>query len=1351
MSNRWKMNRIGFVNFWLYDEEIFELKDGKLLIRGSNGSGKSVTTQSIVSFILDGDRSPERLDPFGSTGRKMEYYFLQDGEKDEQTGYIFLELKKGSTEQYLTLGIGQKASKGKQMSFWGFILNDGRRIGVDFELYRDSGGVKTPFSEKDLLRRLGDKNKFATTQREYIEMVNKELFGFSQIGYYKKLINFLLKIRTSKLSTGIKPVDVYRILKDSLQVLEDDDLRILADTLEIMDNMQMNNEERQREMKSLLNLKSEYDRYNRFILWKKANTYNETKNEHEKLEKTLRESFKEIEKLKNQKANTTIEIENTLKRLDEIKDEIKIVEAMDLEKHVRNLAELEKKLKDNEKEFLENEGKFEDYKENLKKDSIKKYEEEKRLDDIKNRIIKHLKEMKEINETLLFNSNLENEDIIYDRESSKRIEEVKNNLEVYREQIDLGLEALKIYRELSNKSGEVESRVNNLKLEMESKEAELQKAILLEDGARNSLIEDFYTMKGQNEFLKLSKNDLEKIVELVKKYEGLIEAEEIKRVIEKNYNSKNQELQEEKLNKNHLLKIKTEEYDREIEELNRLKELEEEPPKRKEEVIKCREELQKAEINFISLYEAIDFSENLSKEERNTLESQLKDSGLLDSLIISYEDRERAYEIIEKYSDKFIKTVENLDKKITFKGLSIEEIDEKLRKPVEDFLKSINIREDDSSFEGIILEKNGYFRNGVLEGYSSDREEASFIGVNNRKRKLEQTILEKEERCADFLYYIKELEKEIKEIDSKLSILKNEYENTPKFSNLNAGIKLREESEEILKRAKERFEIEDEELSKIKLSMREWNQKVIERCRILPFSRIFEEYEEAKIAGEKYMLSIYDLESYIRNYNVSENRIVEIEDSEIKNEELRDYFSMAMRRIENEIEKNKNSIEKINEILNSPENLEATKKLKKLEDEKSQLEKSHMESEKIISNITGLLVEKEKNYNIENERFEEKRAIVEKTEKLYKEELELGYVQVKNGDSIEKIEKLEDILKLVKEREKDRAVESVSKKLQDKLIENKSSLEKYMIGIEEIFDEDPNYCRKRNFIRVIKNGKKISLYDFEKILQDEIIQGELAIEAKDRELIIDILTGNIGHKINDYIYESKMWIKDMTKIMLEMDTSMELKFSLDWKAKEKLSENELDIKELEVLLRKDVELLPSEDLEKISSHFKSKLKLIREELEENKKEENSYMAAIKKVLDYREWFEFKIYIHREGKPKKELTNDAYNKFSGGEKAMSIYIPLLAAASAQYKKAKEDCPRIIALDEAFAGIDDKNIDSMFELIEKLDFDYIMNSQQLWGCYESVKNLRIAELTNLRDKKMILVNRFLWNGKNKSLEL
>ena len=154
---------------------------------------------------------------------------------------------------------------------------------------------------------------------------------------------------------------------------------------------------------------------------------------------------------------------------------------------------------------------------------------------------------------------------------------------------------------------------------------------------------------------------------------------------------------------------------------------------------------------------------------------------------------------------------------------------------------------------------------------------------------------------------------------------------------------------------------------------------------------------------------------------------------------------------------------------------------------------------------------------------------------------------------------------------------------------------------------------------------------------------------------------------------------------------------------------------------------------------------------EIKGEEVNYIDSIREILDYRKWFEFKIYYQREGENKKELTNNAFNRFSGGEKAMSIYIPLLAAASAQYKKAKEDCPRIIALDEAFAGIDDKNISSMFELIDKLDFDYIMNSQILWGCYETVKKLRIAELINRRDLKMVKVNYFYWDGKKKTLEM
>lgn len=34
--------------------------------------------------------------------------------------------------------------------------------------------------------------------------------------------------------------------------------------------------------------------------------------------------------------------------------------------------------------------------------------------------------------------------------------------------------------------------------------------------------------------------------------------------------------------------------------------------------------------------------------------------------------------------------------------------------------------------------------------------------------------------------------------------------------------------------------------------------------------------------------------------------------------------------------------------------------------------------------------------------------------------------------------------------------------------------------------------------------------------------------------------------------------------------------------------------------------------------------------------------------------------------------------------MAMYVPLFAALSAQYAAANEDAPRLIALDEAFAG-------------------------------------------------------------------
>lgn len=113
---RWVANKFGLFNFWYYEEEEFELSDGKIIFRGSNGSGKSVTTQSFIPLLLDGDKRPNRLDPFGWNARKIENYLLVDEDEEDRISYLYLEFKKPQANTYITIGMGLRARKGKRLN-----------------------------------------------------------------------------------------------------------------------------------------------------------------------------------------------------------------------------------------------------------------------------------------------------------------------------------------------------------------------------------------------------------------------------------------------------------------------------------------------------------------------------------------------------------------------------------------------------------------------------------------------------------------------------------------------------------------------------------------------------------------------------------------------------------------------------------------------------------------------------------------------------------------------------------------------------------------------------------------------------------------------------------------------------------------------------------------------------------------------------------------------------------------------------------------------------------------------------------------------------------------------------------
>ena len=266
--------------------------------------------------------------------------------------------------------------------------------------------------------------------------------------------------------------------------------------------------------------------------------------------------------------------------------------------------------------------------------------------------------------------------------------------------------------------------------------------------------------------------------------------------------------------------------------------------------------------------------------------------------------------------------------------------------------------------------------------------------------------------------------------------------------------------------------------------------------------------------------------------------------------------------------------------------------------------------------------------------------------------------------------------------------------------------------------------------------------------QATIEETELLIQKKDRELFEDILSQTISQQLTDRIAESRKWVEDMSALMKAIDTSMGLSFSLDWKPCKAENEAELDTAELEEILLRDRVLLTMEDIEKVAEHFRNKIRAEKMRLEEANTTVN-YMDLVRDALDYRKWFEFHMFYRRGGETRKLLTNAAFNRFSGGEKAMSMYVPLFSAVVAKYQGGREDAPRLISLDEAFAGVDNKNIRDMFRLMTEFGFDFIINSQVLWGDCDTLDALAIYQLIRPGNAKFVTVMPYLWNGKKKEL--
>ncbi len=226
--SRWQPLRIGLVELFHYDSEEFWFRDGRLLLKGNNGTGKSKVLSLTLPFLFDAQIKSSRIEPDGDPGKRMAWNLLL-GRHDRRIGYAWIEfghLSDGGP-RYLTLGAGLSAAAGRpEVDSWFFVLED-RRVGEDLWLTSPQRVVLT---RERLKEAIGERGQVFETAIAYRRAVDERLFRLGP-ARYAALIDTLIQLRQPQLSKKPDEASLSAALTEALPPLASDLLNDVAEAL----------------------------------------------------------------------------------------------------------------------------------------------------------------------------------------------------------------------------------------------------------------------------------------------------------------------------------------------------------------------------------------------------------------------------------------------------------------------------------------------------------------------------------------------------------------------------------------------------------------------------------------------------------------------------------------------------------------------------------------------------------------------------------------------------------------------------------------------------------------------------------------------------------------------------------------------------------------------------------------------------------------------------------------------------------------------------------------------------------------------------------------------------------------
>ncbi len=301
---RWTPLRAGIQDVWEYDDRRFVFSRGRLLLRGQNEAGKTKAMELLFPLLLDADLSPQRLDPFGTSSRPMRWNLINDANPEQQLriGYVWIEFGRLEENQpaYCTLGAGLKARRGSaDLDDWFFMTS--QRPDQELTLLDET---RRPRTRGDLEEAIGTRGQVFERHSDYRRAVNTRLFGIPE-EQYTALVNTLLALRRPQLSKGLDLDQLSGFLSSSLPPLDGRILGPIAEGFERLDHHRSDLESLAENLRKLRRFEAVYRDYAGTVAKGLALTLTRADSAYQRARATAREKAAERDAL--EAGRTTLE------------------------------------------------------------------------------------------------------------------------------------------------------------------------------------------------------------------------------------------------------------------------------------------------------------------------------------------------------------------------------------------------------------------------------------------------------------------------------------------------------------------------------------------------------------------------------------------------------------------------------------------------------------------------------------------------------------------------------------------------------------------------------------------------------------------------------------------------------------------------------------------------------------------------------------------------------------------------------------------------------------------------------------------------------------------------------------